>query len=266
MRTGYYLRNYLQFVKLNIQTWAEGKLDFVIGIVAIFLTNVTTVVFFWVIFQHIPTLNGWSFAQLLFMFGFLALSTGIWHVFLTGCSPWSIDRLIRRGELDRYMLRPANTLALVIMRNIDEDGLGDMAAGIMLLIYSSSLLGIMWSPQMLLVLTALMAGSVLVVFAITLFISSIAFWVTSVNSLMELFWSAIRFAEYPIDIFSTGMVWILTYIFPIGFASFYPSQFFLQNVQWMPFAYATPLIGIALLAIAYASWRYGIKNYASVGN
>jgi len=266
MRVRHYLRVYLEFIKRNIQVWAEGKLDFVIGIVAIFLTNVTTIVFFWVIFQHIPTLNGWSFAQLLFMFGFVALTTGIWHVFLTGCSPWSMDHLIRKGNLDRYMLRPINTLAVIIMRNIDEDGFGDVAAGIMLLLYSSSMLGIAWTPQMILAFALLMSGSIMVIFAITLFISSMAFWVTTVRSLMEMFWSAIRFAEYPMDIYSMSLVWILTYIFPIGFVSFYPSQFFFQNVQWMPFAYATPVVGIALLAIAYASWRYGLKNYTSVGH
>ncbi len=266
MRLRFYLRNYLQFIKLNIQTWAEGRFDFIIGIVAIFLTNVTTIVFFWAVFQHIPSLNGWSFNQLLFMFGFVALAGGIWHVFLTGCSPNSMDRLIRRGDLDRYMLRPLNTLALVMMRNIDDDGFGDIAAGIMLLIYSSAKLGIVWTPQLLLALVALMSGSVLVIFSITLFISSMAFWVTTVRSLMELFWSAIRFAEYPIDIYSMTMIWILTYILPIGFVSFYPSQFFFQNTQWMPYAYATPIVGVVLLAIAYASWKYGMKNYASVGH
>lgn len=266
MRVRYYLRNYLQFIKLNIQTWAEGKLDFLIGIVAIFLTNVTTIIFFWVVFQHIPTLNGWSFAQLLFMFGFVAFTTGIWHVFLTGCSPWSMDRLVRRGELDRHMLRPLNTLALIMMRNIDEDGFGDMAAGIMLLLYSSSVLGIVWTSQLILAFVALAAGSVLVMFSITLLISSAAFWVTRIGSLMEMFWSAIRFAEYPMDIYSATLVWILTYIFPLGFISFYPSQFFFQKAQWMSFAYVTPLVGILLLGVAYASWRYGLKNYSSVGH
>ena len=266
MRLRYYLRNYLEFVKLNVQTWAEYRLDFIIGIVAIFLTNVTAIVFYWVVFQHIPTLNGWSLNQLLFIFGFVALTGGIWHVFLTGCSPWSMDRLVRRGELDRYLLRPMNTLTLLIMRNIDEDGFGDIAAGAMLLIYSSSKLGLIWTPQMILAFAALMGGAVLVMFSILLFLSSIAFWVTTVRSLMDMFWNAVKLAEYPLDIYSTMVVWILTYIFPIGFIGFYPAQFFFQNSEWMAFAYATPLAGLALFAVAYTSWRYGLKNYTSTGH
>ncbi|MEM5814687.1 MAG: multidrug ABC transporter permease, partial [Candidatus Aenigmatarchaeota archaeon] len=74
MRLKYYLRNYAEFLKLNAQTWAEYRLDFFIGIFAIFLANVVTVAFFWVVFQHIPTLNGWTFDQLLFMFGFMVFT------------------------------------------------------------------------------------------------------------------------------------------------------------------------------------------------
>lgn len=266
MRIRYYLRNYIEFVKLNIQTWAEYRVDFILGITAIFLTNITAIVFFWVIFQHIPTLNGWTLHQLLFIFGFWAFTAGIWHVFLTGAAPWAMDRLVRRGELDREMLRPMNTLLLILIRRIDDDGFGDMTAGIILLVYTSSVLGITWTPQLLLAFAALSAGSVLVLFSINLLISAAAFWVTTVRSLLDMFWNLTRFVEYPIDIYSASLVLFLTYIFPLGFTAFYPAQYFLGRVEWMSFAYATPIVGLLMLGISYAAWSHGLKNYTSVGH
>jgi len=266
MRIRFYFRNYIEFCKLNIQRWAEYRIDFIIGITAIFLTNLIALVFFWTIFQHIPTLNGWTFHQMLFMFGFLSISAGIWHVFLTGCAPWEMDWLVRRGELDREMLRPMNTLLLVLMRSLDEDGLGDIIAGSAIFWYASSSLGIVWTPQLILTFLILLTGSVLIIFSFNLLISSVAFWVTTVRSLMEVYWTTTRFAEYPIDIYNSALAFVLTYILPFGFFSFYPAQVFFQNVRWVTFAYATPFVGLAMLGIAYASWSLGLKSYTSVGH
>ena len=243
MRIAYYLRNYAEMSKLNIQSWMEYRIDFLIGVFAIFLTNTVTTAFFWVLFQHIPTLNGWTFHQLLLMYGFCALGFGIWHTFLTGCSAWEMDRLVRQGELDRVLLRPINTLALLVMRRIDDDGLGDITAGILLLGYASMKLGIAWSFQNLFATFAFAMGSAFVLFSVNVAMAAVAFWVTSVRSLMDVFWSLSRFTEYPLNIYNTAVVWVLTFILPFGFISFYPSQFFFGNAQWLPYAYATPFVG-----------------------
>jgi ABC-2 type transport system permease protein len=93
-----------------------------------------------------------------------------------------------------------------------------------------------------------------------------AFWFTSARALSDLFWNAIRFVEYPINIYNAALVWILTYVVPFGFVSFYPSQYFFGNTQWLVYAYATPLVGLLSFAIAYFFWSYGLKNYASAGH
>lgn len=266
MRLRYYLRNYAEFVKLNVQSWMEYRADFAIGIFAIFLTNVVTTAFFWVLFQHIPALSGWSFYQLLFMYGMLSLTFGIWHTFLTGCTAWEMDRLVRMGDLDRILLRPINTLALLTMKRIDDDGFGDIIAGVLFLWYSAAQLGIVWSVPALFALAVLALGGALVLLAINVVLAALAFWVTSIRSLMDLFWSLTRFAEYPINIYHPFVIWFLTIVVPFGFTSFYPSQFFFGNAPYLPYAYATLPFGLLLFGASYAFWSYGLKKYASTGH
>ncbi len=265
MRLRYYLNNYAQYTKLNVQTWMEYRFDFIIGISTIMLTNVTTLLFFWVLFQHIPSLNGWTFEQLLFINGFAVFTLGIWHAFLTGCSGWEMDRLVRQGDLDRILLRPMNALIHLTIRRLDDDGFGDVISGIAILAYSSSKLGIIWTTQNLAALAVLSAGSLLVVFSMNILIAAMSFWATNVRSLMDIFWSILRFTEYPINIYSLTFVWIFTYVIPFGFVNFYPAQYFLGNSQWMMYAYATPFVGLLAFAIAYKLWCYGLKKYSSTG-
>lgn len=266
MRINYYLDNWLQFIKLNVQTWFEYRVNFVIGIVAMALSNLITVVFFWAVFRHIPDLNGWSFGQLLFMFGFWAFSGGIWHAFLAEANPHNIERFIRNGELDRWLLRPGNTLVFITIRRFDDDAFGDILMGAALLAYSSNALGLVWTAQNVLALVALSLGSILVWFSLNVIASTLGFWLVSVRALGDMLWSVSRFIEYPLDIYNRVIVYVLTFVIPLGFVSFYPAQYFFGNMQWMLYAYATLPLGLLMFGLAYKFWSYGLKNYSSTGS
>lgn len=57
-----------------------------------------------------------------------------------------------------------------------------------------------------------------------------------------------------------------TYVIPIGFVAFYPSQIFLRPEQVSPLTYFSPLIGIGLFAITYWIWTLGVNSYNGTGS
>jgi ABC-2 type transport system permease protein len=74
------------------------------------------------------------------------------------------------------------------------------------------------------------------------------------------------FSPYPTTVF-TGLFRILfTYLIPIGFVAFYPSQLFLRPGSAPLLAYASPLIGIIFFALAYFVWSKGVDSYAGTGS
>jgi len=253
-------------MKLNVLRWLEYRANFVIGITAMVLSDIVTVVFFWAVFLHIPSLNGWSFNQMLFMFGFWVFTGGIWHTFLAECNPSTMDRYIRNGWFDRYLMRPMDSLIHLSIQRMDDDGLGDLGSGVVMLLYSSAALGIAWNFQNVLALAVLSAGSVLVWFSLNIIFASTAFWATSVRSLMDVLWNLARFIEYPLNIYNSAVVWVLTFIIPLGFVSFYPSQYFFQNVPWIMYSFATLPVGLVMFALAYFLWNKGLKKYGSTGH
>jgi len=255
-----------QLVKMNIKRWMEYRADFFIGIFAIFLTNVISIVFFWVIFQHIPVLNGWRFEQILFLVGLSYLSFGIWHTFLTGVSPHRLERYIVNGDFDRMLLVPFNPLLLLIMGDIDDDGFGDLIAGILVLGYASNALSIVWTLQNIILLTLTVIGAVLIIFSVVLLFATATFWIIRSAMLSEILYPLMRFTEFPLDIYNPFIIFLLTFVLPFGFINYYPAQFFLGKGLWMYAAYLTPIVGLIAFVISYSAWKYGIKNYTSTGS
>jgi ABC-2 type transport system permease protein len=186
--------------------------------------------------------------------------------FFPGPHAHRIERYIVNGELDGLLLRPMNTLAMLILSKIDDDGLGDFIVGILVLIYASNKLSIAWSIQNMMLLVSTISGSVLIVFSLMLLLTSVGFWVIRSSVLSELIYPFMRFIEFPLEIYNPFIVFILTFVLPLGFVNYYPAQLFLGKGGMAYVSYLTPLIGIAFFVVAYAAWKFGLKNYASTGS
>jgi ABC-2 type transport system permease protein len=57
-----------------------------------------------------------------------------------------------------------------------------------------------------------------------------------------------------------------TYIIPIGFVAFYPSQLFLRPEEVSPLICFSPIIGIGLFALTYWIWTKGVNSYTGTGS
>ena len=78
-----YQRMHLIFIRQYIKQIMEYKVDFVVGVLGVFLTQGLNLLFLNVIFQHIPSLEGWTFQEIAFIYGFSLIPKGLDHLFLT---------------------------------------------------------------------------------------------------------------------------------------------------------------------------------------
>ena len=265
MKFKYYMTLWREFLKLNILKWMEYRADFFIGIFAMFISNLTSIVFFWALFQNIVQINGWTFWQLVFLSGLAALVVGIWHAFLIGLAPWRMERYIRTGSFDRLLIQPVNPFVCLLISNIDDDGFGDLIAGFLILYLGATMSGIVLNLVNLLLIGLFITGAVLIFFSITIIVSSLSFWVTRSGAIGEIIWSLMKFTDLPLEIYSPFITFILTFIIPLGFINYYPAEFFLGK-GISQFSYLTPIIGIIFFIIAYKFWKFGLKNYTSTGS
>ncbi|MDU4338725.1 MAG: ABC-2 family transporter protein, partial [Streptococcus mitis] len=127
-----YQRMHLIFIRQYIKQIMEYKVDFVVGVLGVFLTQGLNLLFLNVIFQHIPSLEGWTFQEIAFIYGFSLIPKGFDHLFFDNL--WALgQRLVRKGEFDKYLTRPINPLFHILVETFQIDALGELLVGGILL-------------------------------------------------------------------------------------------------------------------------------------
>ena len=198
------------------------------------------------------------------MYGFAAIPNGLSEFFLDGI--WHLGgRYIARGELDRLLTRPMNPLLSIVMSHIEPHGLGLLIFGIVILFTSAVNCSVSFSPILFIYLLLCSLSGTLIFFSINLIMATMAFFVVKVTEAMVLVHHVNSFSRYPISIYHKAIQFILTFIIPFAFTSYYPAAFVLGKNSNYAIGLITPLIGLVLFWIAYKFWKWGLRNYQSAG-
>lgn len=76
-----YCKLYIKFLQQYIKTLIEYRADFILELIGFLFVQSIGVIFIGLIFNNIPSLKGWSFYEILFIYGFAQIPRGIDHVF-----------------------------------------------------------------------------------------------------------------------------------------------------------------------------------------
>jgi ABC-2 type transport system permease protein len=260
----WYTRLYFLIGAQYIKARMQYRADFIISSIGMLFTNIVSIGVFWVLFHSISSLNGWNYNEILFMYGFYLLSVSVAQIFFDHI--WQLRFHIIEGTFIKYYFRPLNMMFYYMSEMIDIKGFTQVAIGIFTLAYASAQLNLTWTfPRILLLLFSL-SGASLVVTSILIIASCTTFWVYGSYPILELAFKLRAYSQYPITIFDGFFRFLFTYIIPIGFVAFYPSQLFLRPDEASWIVYMSPLVGIGAFALAYAVWTWGVNSYTGTGS
>jgi len=260
----HYLRIYLLIEAQYIKARMQYRADFVISAIGMALSNITGIFVFWVLFTTIPALAGWSFNQLLFIYGFYLLALSPLQILFDNI--WSLRNKVWDGSFIKYYFRPLNMMFYYMSEVVDIKGFTQLALGIICIIYASIQLGLHWTLLQVLILLAMIATASLVMISLMIIAGSSAFWIINSFPVVALAFKLREFAYYPITIFDGFFRIVFTYLIPLGFIAFYPAQIFLRPQDISLTVYLSPLVGITFFAIAYKVWGMGINHYTGTGS
>lgn len=261
-----YLRLYRVLISQFFKVILQSKVDFLMGLFGFFFTQISGILFLYLIFQQIPHLQGWSLTQLIFIYGFAQIPRGIDHLFTDNI--WLVAwRLVITGDFDRYMLRPMNVFFQVIAEKLQPDALGELLIGSVLVVYASMQGVAVWSVgKIALFFISVLAGA-LIYTSIKLFFASFSFWIKQSGPFLQFAYELADFAKYPTDIYHKGIRFVITWVIPFAFVAYLPASYFLNARGTSGFVIlAECAIATAFWCIAYAVFRRGIRRYESAGN
>lgn len=260
-----FLRLYKTFIIQHLKKLMEYRVDFLTGAMSFLINQITNIVFISIIFSQIPHLNGYLFYEIIFIYGFSLIPKGLDHLLTDNL--WRVAWfVVRKGDFDRYLIRPISPLMHVIMELIQFDALGEFVVGVILVVTASIKLSIQYTfVNVVLMLIAMVFGA-LIFTAIKIIGAAIAFWIKQSGSILQIFYGASDFARYPTTIYNRAVRNIVTYIIPFAFTAYYPASYILRGSNPVFNIGGVVAAGMLLLGISLVVWNKGLSAYESAGS
>ncbi|MDT0610231.1 ABC transporter permease [Streptomyces lancefieldiae] len=207
--------------------------------------------------------HGWTLAQWAVLTGFTTVARALWNTVFFGTL--DIPDMVRSGELDHYLVRPANPLMLILFSKVDTDVWVEIVIGLGMMGVALQASGAEVGAAVLLFIPVALVGSALVFAAMHLAVTSLSFWLRYDAMLSMLVWRFDSFAQLPMSFYPKWVVAVFSTVVPFAFVGYYPCLYILGKTD-SPFVWAFPLAGPLLLIPAVLLWRRGIARYSSTGS
>jgi len=260
-----YLRLYRLFLAQYLKVMMQSKVDFAMGFLGFFTYQILGIVFLSVIFSQIPTLGGWGFYEILFIYGFAQIPRGLDHMFTDLIWLLANDMVIE-GSFDRYLLRPIHPLFHLCADRFQQDGLGELVVGIIIVSVSAPHLSFISAPLLVpLFVVSVLLGMVIYT-SVKLFFASLAFWIKDSGPVLQVAYNTAEFAKYPVGIYNAPIRFILTYILPFAVIAYYPAAAFLgKEPLWRSIGLEAIVAAVSWI-VSYGLFKRGMNRYESAGS
>jgi ABC-2 type transport system permease protein len=258
---GIFWQYFLQYAKTRMVYKADFLTACLTGVVA----TIAGYGFVLVLFNRIPHLRGWSFEEVLFIYGFSLIPMGLFNIVSLNLYEFG-DVYIVEGKFDRVLLRPVPPLFQILFETFRLESLQEVIIGALVVGYCAARLGMSWSALDLLLFPALALCGAVIYTGVFVIITSVNFWIEDRIGLAPPVNNMIPFGRYPISIYNPIIQFLLNWIIPFAFASFYPTVRFLGRREFEREFLLVPAVAIALAVLAGTIWNRGVRRYESTGS
>ena len=250
------------FMAQEFKRMMEYKGDFIVGIIGFFLVQLSNLVFLWIIFGQVPDLAGWGVNEVVFIYGLSLIPKGIDHFFFDNL--WNIGYfIVRKGDFDKYLTRPVNTLFHVLVEKIQIDALGELIMGVALVCVCVPGIQAEWDAFRIIAMVLMIPFITLIFTGVKMITASVAFWTKRSGNVIYMFYTFSNFAKYPATVYNRFVQNVITYIIPFALTSYYPALFILKGENPL-FNLGMPVLASAVLVSAGTFvWHKGIRAYES---
>lgn len=243
--------------------------SFVLMLVSSMLITVMDFVAILLMFSHLSSFGGFTLGEIALLYATASMTLGLADLF-TG----SIERIgerIRTGSLDVYLIRPVPAFLQTAADGFALRRLGRPLQAGVVLGFALNRIDVDWTvARGIMLVVSMIAGSV--IFG-AIFVLGAAFQFLSVDSaeLANSFtYGGHTLTQYPLSVFGKEIVRAVTFVVPLAFVNYYPVLYVLGKPaplglpSWI--GLLSPLVAVAMVALAALAWRGGLRHYRSTGS
>ena len=261
-----YFKLYFTCIKRSVMSRLEYKRDSIISILAFLISNACSLCSIYFILQAIPSLKGYTPAEIGFFYGFSMLPIAIDHLFSDEF--WLVAyRRVQLGDMDRHFLRPVPVIFQMFAETFQPDGFGEVIVGITMIVICGLNLQVAVSFGAILVLSIGAIFGAIIITSFKIAISSLAFIFKRSGPLLQIIYNFTIYAKYPIAIYPYAIRFILIFILPFGLFISLPVDTLLYG-SYNPYLLSLAIIGAAVVFFTLATfiWTLCARRYESTGS
>jgi len=251
-------------LRASLQISLQYRVDFLIGAVMALFWMAWNLAPMLVIWTRRPSVANWTLPEALLVTAWFMLLKAV----LEGAvqpSLLAVVEHIRKGTLDFVLLKPADAQFLVSTQKFEMNQIVDALGAVGLAVYAFSAMGKtphLGDVAVALLLTLASAG---LLYALSIFVVSAAFWVVRLDNLIYLFNSIFDAARWPATVFRGLWRVFFTFVIPLALMTTYPALAILGRLSLQTVAAA--LGGtVAFMLAARVVWTRAIGHYTSASS
>ena len=263
------MARYLRLLRAQLRSQAQYRGSFAVDLLGSFLFGAVDLASVFVLFRVARSLGGFDFRAVLLMASLAGTAFALADLCVGNID--TMQRYIRRGQLDALLVRPLGALGQLLTMDFAPRRAGRVIVTTGVLVAAAARARIDWTPaRIALVAVAPLAGALL--FA-SVFIATavVAFWWIDAGQFgNSLTYGGRDFTVYPMTVYNGWFQKFFAYGLGFAFVAYYPSLALLNRADPLGLPRITgwlaPLASLGALAVAGFAWRQGIRRYASTGS
>jgi ABC-2 type transport system permease protein len=251
---------FLQYAKVRL----AYKADFFLSVITTIVATGFGLAVVFLLFSRAPEIAGWRFDEILFLYGFGLIPLSLFNMLSINLYFFG-EVYIVEGKFDRVLLRPVHSLFQVMSEQFRLESAGDTVIGLAIVIYTTNKLGFEFGLADWLFLGFASICGLVIYTGVFLLLTCVSFWVEDRVGVIPPVYNMLAFGRYPLPIYNPVIQFILSWIVPFGFASFYPAAKLLGHDEYRGYFMLLPLVAVIFMTISILVWNRGVKNYSSTG-
>jgi len=242
----------------------EYRADFISSVLASFLGTLASFSFLLIVFSRAPAVKGWTFEEMVFLYGFSLVPLGIFNVF-----SWNLymfaDRYLIEGRFDRVLLRPVAPIFQVLFEAFRLESVQETVTGLVAIVWASRRMALAFGALDVVLFILWAFFGAVIYLAIFLGLTATSFWIEDRIGISPPVFNLMQFGRYPLTIYDAWVRFALSFVIPFAFASFYPTSRFLHRPEFRRYFRSVPFVAVVAATLALSVWKTGVGRYHSTG-
>lgn len=248
------------FLRIGVLNELQYRVNFVFSLVQSVIAVGTSLAVLALVFGRTDELRGWTAAELLVVVGVHTLVGGVIRTFIQP-NMRQLMTEVQDGTLDFLLIKPADGQLLASVRLVQFWQLVDVLIGGALLVVAAARLPGRVSPVDVLVFLAALGLGVVAIYSFWLMLTMLAFWMTVVDPLVELFDGMYQAGRWPVTVYPGWLRVGFTVLVPLAFAVTVPASALTgRPAGWL--LLASLAFTVALTVVTRLTWRHALRRYS----